>query len=126
MSIALDLVLLAARTVDVELEIGAATKFLTRLHVTPDEHELTWGFGLGLRRFLVGPLWADLIGEQIVGPDSQGIALAASAQFGIRLPLGKRFYLDPYAGYRQAITPGPSGTLFGRREGVYGGVRFGW
>jgi hypothetical protein len=131
-SIALDIVLLAARTVDVELESGAATKFLARFHVKPGERwmeqsrGMTWGFGLGLRRFLVGPLWTDIVGEQIVGPDSLGTALAASAQFGIRMPLVKRAYLDPYAGYRYAIRPGGSGTLFGRTEGVYGGVRFGW
>ena len=81
--------------------------------------------GLGLRRFLVGTLWADIGGEQIVGPDTLGTALAASAQLGIRLPLGKRVYLDSYGGYRYPIRTGESGTLFGRREGVYGGVRFG-
>src|SRR5690606_25262126 len=130
-SVALDIGLLAARTVEVQLETGAATRFLTRFHVTQqqndmtwDHHDLTWGFGLGLKRFLVGTLWVDLVGEQIVGPGSQGTALAVSTQFGIRLPFGKRVYLDPYAGYRHPITTGESGTLFGRTEGVYGGVRF--
>jgi len=124
-SISLDLVSLAARTVEVELESGAAIKFLTRLHITPGKDVMTWGFGLGLRRFLAGPLWADIGGEQIYGPGSKETALAGSAQLGIRLPL-MRVYLDSYAGYRQAFKTGESGTLFGRREGVYGGVRFGW
>ena len=123
-SISLDMVSLADSTVDVELESGAAIKFLTRFHITPGK-AMTWGFGLGLRRFLVGPLWADIGGEQIVGPDSLGTALAASAQLGIRIPL-KWVFLDSYAGYRQALRPGVSGTLFGRTEGAYGGVRLGW
>ncbi len=124
--VAPDIGLPAARTVDVELESGAATRFLTRFHVTPSEDDVTWGFGLGLRRFLAGTLWADIGGEHIVGPDSQGTAWAASAQLGIRVPLGKRIYLDPHAGYRHAITSEESATLFGRTEGVYGSVRFGW
>lgn len=125
-SISLDLVLLAARTVDLELESGAETKFLTRIHVKQGEYGITGGVGLGLRRYLVGPLWADIGGEYVVAPDSQKTAAAASTQFGIRVPIGKRAYLDPYAGYRYPIPTVGAGTLFGRTEGVYWGIRLGW
>jgi type II secretory pathway component GspD/PulD (secretin) len=125
MSISIDMVSLADSTVDLELESGAEIKFLTRLYIKPGKEAMTWGFGLGLRRSLVGPLWADIAGEQIMGPDSLGTALAASAQLGIRLPL-KWVFLDSYAGYRQALRTGVSGTLLGRTEGAYGGVRLGW
>jgi hypothetical protein len=78
-SISLDLAALAVRTVDVELESGAETKFLTRFYVMQGEDGITGGVGLGLRRFLVGTLWGDIGGEYVVAPDSQKTASDASA-----------------------------------------------
>lgn len=129
-SVSIDVGRLADRSLYAEYESPVdSNHFTARLYLSGiDASPPNWGLGVGIRRYFdaFGSPWVD-VGIDRIQSQSDEATFMYSARVGGRGYITDRMFAEPYLEYRLIPSrPTPGWFVPALKEGISGGLRFGW